>query len=275
MKISIKTEQEIKIMHEGGKKLSSILGQLFQMGKPGVNLLDLEKKAIQLIEETGGEPAFARAPGYHWATCLNINEEIVHGIPKEYIIKVGDVVNIDMGLYYKGFNTDMSSTILVKNSPKDTSEVAQEPRSGAQTTPARWKEINRFLKTGKKALKEAINQAKPGNYIGHISSKIQEIVEGAGYSCARNLTGHGIGRKLHELPSIPCFLQSRIKDTPLLKSGMTIAIEVIYCMGKSKLVINPKDKWTIKTKDGKISAVFEETIAIDKKGALVLTKLPF
>ena len=275
MKISIKTPKEIKIMHQGGEKLSFILGQLFEMAKPGVNLLDIEKKAVQLIKKTGGEPAFARVPGYHWATCLNINEEIVHGVPKDYIIKAGDVVNIDIGLYYKGFNTDMSSTLLVKNSPKDTSEVAQEPRSGAQMTPARGKEINRFLKTGKKALKEAINQARSGNYIGHISQKIQEIIEGAGYSCARTLTGHGIGRKLHEPPSIPCFIQSRIKDTPLLKSGMIVAIEVIYSYGGSELVINPKDKWTIKTKDGKISAVFEETIAINKKGALVLTKLPF
>ena len=111
MNISIKTPKEIKIMQKGGKKLSQILGQLFQMAKPGTNLLDIEKKAVQLLKATGGEPAFARVPNYHWATCLNINEEIVHGIPKDYQIKPGDVVNIDIGLYYKGFNTDMSSTI--------------------------------------------------------------------------------------------------------------------------------------------------------------------
>jgi len=257
MKISIKTPKEIQIMKEGGKMLSQTLKQLFQMSKPGVNLLDIEKKAVQLLKATGGEPGFARVPGYHWATCLNINEEIVHGVPKNYVIKPGDVLNIDIGLFYKEFNTDMSSTLRVEGG---SSEV---------------EEIDNFLKTGRKALGEAKKQARPGNKVGHISQKIQEIVEGAGYSCARNLTGHGIGRKLHEPPSIPCFIQGQIEDTPLLKSGMTVAIEVIYSYGKPELVINSEDKWTIKTKDGKISGVFEETIAIDKKGALVLTNLPF
>ena len=115
MAISIKNKKEIEIMRKGGEKLSSILFQLIQLIKPKTNLLDIEKKAVELIEKAKGKPAFMKVPGYNWATCLNVNEEIVHGVPKDYQIKSGDVVNIDIGLFYKGFNTDMSSTIEVKD----------------------------------------------------------------------------------------------------------------------------------------------------------------
>jgi methionyl aminopeptidase len=262
MKIPRKTPSQIKIMQKGGQKLSSILAQLLQLAKPGINLLKIEKKAIQLIKESGGEPAFARVPGYHWATCLNVNEEIVHGVPRDYLLKPGDVLNIDIGLYYQGFNTDMSTTFLV--SAKDTSEVKS----------ANTSEVDVFLAAGKQALKKAVEVAKPGNRVGNISQKIQEIIEESDYSVARNLTGHGIGKELHEPPSIPGFVQQSIDQTAILKPGMTVAIEVIYCQGKPDLVLDPQDKWTFRTKDGKISAVFEETIALKKDGSLILTRLP-
>lgn len=260
MKISIKNQQEIEIIRQGGKKLAAVMEQLFAFAKPGINLLDIEKKALQLIKLTGGEPGFSRVPGYHWATCLNLNEEIVHGIPRDYLLKSGDLLNIDIGLFYQGFNTDMSFTGIISN------------KAGYLNLPAQ-KKMKRFLLTGRKTLDEAIRQARPGNRVGHISKKIQEIIEGAGYNCARNLTGHGIGRQLHEPPFIPCILTEAIRKTPKLKPGMTLAIEIIYMLGKPELVTNA-DKWTIKTKNGKISAVFEATIALTKDGCLVLTKLP-
>ncbi len=256
MKIPIKTPQQIQIMKQGGYKLGRILGQLVKMAQPGVNLLDIEKKAMVLIKKTGGEAGFARVPNYHWATCLNINEEIVHGVPKDYLLKSGDVLNIDIGLYYRGFNTDMSSTIYIKN-PRHPELVSRS--------------IKKFLSTGKKALQEAIKQAQPGNRVGHISQKIQEIIEGAGYSCARTLTGHGIGKQLHQPPSIPCFLRDSIEETPILKEKMALAIEVIYCLGKPELVIDPQDRWTIRTKDGRLTAVFEKTIAVTEKGPVIIT----
>lgn len=243
-------------MQKGGQKLSQILAQLVQLTKPGANLLDIEKKAVQLIKAADGEPAFSRLDKYRWATCLNINEGIVHGVPRDYKIKKGDLINIDIGLYYQGFNTDMSTTIRVKNGKKNLP-------------------IDKFLLAGKKALEAAEKQAKPGNRVGHISQKIQQIIEKAGYNCILSLSGHGIGKKLHEPPIIPCVLKKDIKKTPLLKTGMVLAIEVIYTRGKPDLLLNSKDKWTIKTKDGKISAVFEETIAITKNRHLVLTKLLF
>jgi len=272
MNIPIKTPKEIQIMKEGGKRLSKIFFQLSKMIKLGTSLLDIEKKAIELIGSARGEPAFTKVPKYHWATCLNINEEIVHGVPKDYAIKLGDVVNIDIGLYYKGFNTDMSATFLAEN--VNSTPGLRNFRVKLEKENPGVDNRKKFLKTGKKALEEAKKQAKPGNKVGHISKKIQEIIEGAGYSCSRTLTGHGIGRKLHERPPIPCFLQGKIEDTPLLKPNMTLAIEVIYCMGKPDLAVDPKDKWTIRTKDGKISGVFEETIAVAGDGHLVLTKLP-
>ena len=265
----VKTNKEIQIMKDGGKKLAHIFTKLSQLIKVGTNLLDIEKKAVQLIKAEGGEPAFARVPGYHWATCLNVNEEIVHGIPKDYKIKDSDLVNLDMGLYYQGFNTDMSATFYVENLNTPPRCLKRLLGDGGKK-----KTINRFLEAGKKALKEAKKQARAGNRVGNISLKIQEIIEAFGFNCARNLTGHGIGKKLHEPPNIPCFLKKGLNKTQLLRTGMALAIEVIYTQGRPDLIVDPKDKWTIKTQDGKISAVFEETVVVTKDLPLVLTRLP-
>jgi len=255
MKIPLKSPEEIKIMQEGGRKLSTTLRQLVKMAEPGVRLADIEKKAQGLIKKTGGEPSFARVAGYKWTTCINVNDGVVHGIPDETEIKEGDIVSIDIGLYYKGFNTDMCRT-----------RIAQPPATSHQL-PAN---IRKFLETGKKALEEAIKQARVGNRVGHISKAIQERIEGSGYSSVRNLTGHGVGKKLHEPPQIPCFLDREIEDTPLLKEGMILAIEVIYAMGKPANYTKI-DGWTIATSDGKISAVFEKTIGVTNDGPLILT----
>ena len=128
----------------------------------------------------------------------------------------------------------------------------------------------RFLEVGKLALKKAIEAAKPGNRVGNISLVIQETIENAGFNVVHTLTGHGIGRKLHEEPQIPCFFAGGIKETPLLKKGMALAVEVIYTMGNPDLVLF-SDNWTTATKDDKISSLFEETIVLDDNGAVVLT----
>jgi methionyl aminopeptidase len=253
-------------MQEGGLKLSRILAQLLQMSRPDTNLLEVEKKAMDLIKKTGGKAGFALVPGYHWATCLNVNDEIVHGVPKDYVLQAGDVLNIDVGLFYKGFNTDMSNTVYIKN-PRHP-EPSHHPESASRRISG---SIDKFLATGKKALEEAIKQAKAGNRVAHISQKIQQIVEGAGYHVARNLTGHGLGKKLHQPPAIPGFVSLPLRQTPLLKPGMTLAIEVIYCMGSSDLVLDEKDGWTFRSKDGQMTAVFEKDIAVTEDKPLILT----
>ena len=131
--------------------------------------------------------------------------------------------------------------------------------------------MDKFLETGKFALNEAIKKAKAGNRIGHISKTIQDIVEGKGYSVVRELIGHGVGRRLHEEPEVPGFLVGKIENTALLKEGMTIAIEVIYNMGKFGIRYSD-DQWTIRTQDGSLSGLFERTVAITKNGPVVLTR---
>lgn len=252
MKIYLKTPKEIKIMQEGGRMLAQILSQLSKKAKVGINLLEIEKKACKLIKKTGGKPSFKMVSNYNWVTCLNINEGVVHGVPRNYELKREDLLTIDIGLFYKGLHTDTSYTLRVQTQNS--------------------KKIDGFLETGRRALRKAIKEAIPGNHVGHISAKIQEIIEGAGNSCIRTLTGHGIGQKLHEPPSVPCFLKGEIKETPKLKKGMTLAIEVIYAKGAPEVVTDKNDDWTIKTADGKMAAVFEETIAVLKK-PLILTPL--
>ena len=249
--INYKTEKEIQIMREGGRILAEVLWEVLQNLTPGVSEIELDQLAEKLILKKGGKPGFKMVPGYNHTLCISTNETIVHGIPGKYKFKKGDVVGIDCGVFYKGFHTDMSETISVgslKNSEADL-----------------------FLKTGKKALKRGIEKATLGNRIGDISKAIQEIVENSGYSVVRSLVGHGVGRELHEDPEVPGFLDKVISETPALKPGMTIAIEVIYNM-ETPDVVYSQDGWTIKTADGGISGLFERTIAITDKGTEILTK---
>jgi methionyl aminopeptidase len=247
--IQIKSSEEIQIMQEGGKILADTMKKITDSIKPGVSEKDLEEIANSEIEKRGGKAGFKRVKGYDYALCLSTNDAVVHGIPGDYVFKEGDIVGVDCGVFLKGFNTDMSETVAV-------GEISSD--------------LKKFLEVGKKALYAAIDEAIVGNRIGHISKTIQETVEGAGYSVVRDLVGHGVGKDLHEEPEVPGFLNQKIENTPLLKEGMVIAIEVIYNKGKSPIGY-ASDGWTIKTKDGQFSGLFERTVAITKDGPLVLT----
>jgi methionyl aminopeptidase len=255
--IHLKMEKEIEIMQVGGKILAEVLREVIKGIKVGVSELELDQLAEKLILEKGGEPGFKKVEGYRHTICISTNDVVVHGIPTEYKFKEGDKVGIDCGVYYKGFHTDMAQTTRVKN---EKLKIKNED------------EIDKFLKTGEKAMWEGIKAAKLGQRVGDISKTIQEIVEGQGYSVVRNLIGHGVGKELHEDPEVPGFLSGSILRTPLLKEGMTIAVEVIYNMGKSEVVYGNNDGWTIKTKDGSLSGLFERSIAITREGPVVLTK---
>ena len=248
--IKIKSPKDLEKMQAGGKILSETLSKLIESIKPGVSEKELEKIATFEIEKRGGFPAFKKVKGYKYALCLSTNDAVVHGIPGDYKFREGDIVGVDCGVFYKGFNTDMSQTVGV-------GKISNGQK--------------KFLQIGEKALLKAIGEAKIGNRVGHISKKIQEVIEGSSYSVVRVLVGHGIGKALHEEPEIPCFLQGKIEKTPFLKEGMTLAIEVIYNMGQSQ-VNYAGDGWTIKTKDKQVSGLFEKTIAITKDGPLILTK---
>lgn len=248
--IIIKSPEEIKLMTEGGKKLAAVKGALRKEVAVGISAYDIEVLAQKLIKKAGAKPSFAMVPGYAWATCVNVNEGVVHGIPKrEIIFKKKDVVSIDVGLYYKGFHTDTSFSVGLETDDK----------------------VNKFLETGKKALYEAISEAKIGNRIYDISSRISGVLKRGGYTPIRALVGHGVGRSLHEEPQIPCFVDGFKEKSPVIPEGAALAIEVMYTMGGSDVVLT-NDRWTISTSDGTISGLFEETVAVTNKGPKVLTK---
>ena len=259
-KIPIKTSEQLEIMAEGGKKLALILNEVLQKATSGVSTLQINNWIEDSIVQAGGIASFKQVPRYHWASCVGINNEVVHSIPKkDKIIKNGDILKIDAGMLWKGFNTDASWTIIVPSTDYCL-----------QTTEEKLE--NRFLRAGEEALRKAIEAAKAGNRVGHISQAIQKVIEEAGYFPVKILTGHGIGRGLHEEPLIPCFLQNKIENTALLIPGMSLAIEVIYTLRETDLVME-KDNWTISTKDGKIAGLFEETVAVTENGPLILTAI--
>lgn len=248
--IDYKTPEQIKTMQHGGHILAEVLYHVMDSIKPGMTELEVDKMAERMIRERGGEPGFMRVPGYRHTVCMSTNDIVVHGIPGSYVFKPGDLVGVDCGVFYGGFHTDMSHSVIVPGEKRPESE--------------------KFLEVGKKALDEAIKEAVIGNRIGHISKKIQDIVEGNGYSIVRSLIGHGVGRELHEEPEVPGYVAKPLAKTPLLKEGMTIAVEVIYNMGSREVMLD-EDGWTIRTEDGALAGLYERTIAITKKGPLMLT----
>ncbi len=249
-----KTSDEIAIMAEGGAKLGVILQQLLDTAAPGASLLEVDALADRMIRQAGGEASFKTVDGYRWATCLCVNDVVVHGIPTEYKLRDGDLLTVDIGLLYKGFHTDTAWTKIVNS---DKREVISDKE--------------KFLRLGEEALWKAIGEAKSGNRVGHISKIIQETIEGAGYGIVRTLVGHGVGRELHEAPQVPGFLKDTIESTPELTHGQTLAIEVIYARGRGAVVYPNNDGWSIATRDGSLTAVFEHTIAITEGEPIVLT----
>ncbi|HNP89201.1 MAG: Methionine aminopeptidase 1 [Microgenomates group bacterium ADurb.Bin219] len=256
--IHLKSPAEINLMVEGGKKLAEIRNLLVSRAKSGVTTQALDELAKKEILAFGGRPSFTTVRHYPYTTCISVNDEVVHGLPGKRKLALGDVVKIDLGMIYGDLHTDTTDTIQVDAERSRSIEGKNES------------ETERFLRVGKETLGKAIGVVKPGNRIGHISQAIQENIEKAGYSEVKVLTGHGIGRVLHEEPMIPQFLDGPIENTPEIKPGMTFAIEVIYNLGTGLVVMRP-DGWTIASEDGKISATFEKSLAVGEKGVIVLT----
>lgn len=247
-KFSLKTPEEIAIMAEGGKKLSLVKKALKSAVKAGLSAASIEALAMAEIKAQGAEDSFSKVPGYKWATCINVNDGVVHGIPSpELIFQDGDIVSVDVGLFYKGFHTDTSFSVLLGED----------------------KEKQRFLEIGRSSLNNAIKNAKAGKRLRDISEGIESTLLTNGCYPIEALVGHGIGRELHEDPMIPGYTGYAGENFEL-KEGVVLAIEVMYTMGSGE-VKTDADGWTIRTKDGKISALFEETVAVGKDGPFVLT----
>lgn len=249
--ITYKTDAEIEIMRMGGEKLKAVMKQLVPQIRAGITTNDVNILAEKYIKEQGADISFNKVKGYKWAVCVPINEQVVHTPPTKRVLKNGDVLTVDIGAYYQGFHTDHAITLVV----------------GGASTP----EIERFLQVGKEALQLAIAQAQIGKRIGHISEAIEKKVVGAGYTIMKQLTGHGVGRELHEDPFIPGYVGKSIEKTMKLRPGMVLALEVIYSMGSADIAYEESQEWSIITADKSMSACFEHTVAITDKNTLVLT----
>lgn len=234
-------------MKVSGKITATTLKKILQKVRPGISCIELDRLARQEIEKKGALPAFPTIEDYKWTICTNLNEQVVHGIPTSRKVKDGDILKIDIGAIYQGFHSDMAISIGI-------GQISQNAL--------------RFLEVGKKTLQKAIAQAKIASTIGDISRTIQENIEGAGYSIVKSLSGHGIGRQLHEDPMVPGFGQRN--TGPRIRQGMTLAIEVIYAQRSGEVYLE-KDGWTISTHDGSLAGLFEQTIAVTKNGPIVLT----
>lgn len=248
MAIVIKTEQEIAAMREGGKLLLKILKKLKNFTEPGITTEEINKYAEKLFKQYGVEASFKGYNGFPASICTSINEEVVHTIPSDKILKNGDIITIDCGVCHKGLHTDSAITIFIGDVPEKVKE---------------------FVFVVRKALLLAISKIKSGVPVAVIGDVIQDVVEEKhGYSIIRELTGHGVGRKLHEDPLIVNYKTFDKKQ--ILKEGMTIAIEPIASMGTGSIK-TLDDGWTIVTKDKMPACQWEHTVLIKKDGCEILT----
>lgn len=254
-KVAVRNEDELGLMRQSGQISAQALKKVMESAKPGVSLRELDQIAEEEILRLGGGVSFKSVPGYYWTTCLTVNQEVVHGIPRDIKLSEGDVLGIDLGAVYQSWHTDTAWSVLVKDQISKTKDQKEE-------------EKERFLRVGEEVLWKAIAQVKEGNKIGDISSTIQKGVEGAGYSVVKSLAGHGVGREAHEEPEIPEF--GKAGTGMLLTKGMTLAIEVIYTSGKGE-VFEEDDGWTLSTKDGSLGGLFEMTVIVDKDKPEVIT----
>lgn len=246
--INIKTKEEIEKMRAAGRVVAAALTELVAAIVPGKSTtLDLDRVAEDVILRHGAIPSFKGYKGYPSATCLAVNEEVVHGIPGRRVLLEGDIVGIDIGAILDGYHGDSAMTVPV-------GEVSPE--------------AEKLIRVTREALFAGIRMVRVDNRLTDISNAIQMYAEGQGFSIVRDLVGHGIGREMHEEPQVPNF--GRPGRGPRLQAGMTLAIEPMLNAG-SYLVETLRDGWTIVTKDRKLSAHFEHTVAITEKGPDILT----
>ena len=246
--IFLKSEEEIELLRNSNQIVAKTLAEMAKLIAPGVTTLQLDKRADEFIRDHGGVPNFLGYNGYPNSICTSVNEQVVHGIPSDKVIlKEGDIISVDCGVYKDGFHGDSAYTFCV-------GEV--EP------------EIVALLRTTKESLYKGIEQAYEGRRLGDVGAAIQQHCEERGYSVVREMVGHGVGRNLHESPEVPNY--GRKGNGPMLKAGMTIAIEPMINLGTRHLVFE-RDGWTTRTQDKKPSAHFEHSIAIRQGKADILS----
>ncbi len=255
MSIIVKSEEEIALMREAGRTVAEVLEIMRSRIRPGMRTRELDAIAAEETEKRGATPSFKGYRGYPATLCVSVNDEIVHGIPGDRVLEEGDIVSLDFGVIRRGFQGDAAITVAV----------------GAVSAEAR-----RLIETTEGALKAGIAAARSGSRLGDISAAIEDHAVSRGYSVVREYTGHGIGRQMHEDPQVPnCTTPAfgiQPGEGPELKKGMTLALEPMVNIG-DWVTSRDDDHWTVRTRDGSLSAHFEDTVAITDGEAEILTSL--
>lgn len=239
-KVYYKTEEQIEQIRESANVLSLLLGEIAKEVKPGITTLSLDKLAYEFIQDHGGTPAFLNYQGFPHSLCISVNDQIVHGFPSDYLLKEGDIVSVDGGVNLNGFISDSAYTFGV-------GEISEEARQ--------------LLDVTKGALYKGLDCAVAGKRVGDISFAVQEHVARYNYGIVRELVGHGVGLHLHEKPEVPNY--GKRGSGPKLEEGLVICIEPMINAGKAGVKFWD-DGWTVSTIDGRLSAHFEQMVAVRK-----------
>lgn len=250
MQTRVKTQTEITAMRESGRMLATVLESVSRQLSKGMTTKDLAEIAKKELKGLGGQPTFLGYFGFPDVICVSVNDEIVHGIPRQnHLIKEGDIVSLDFGVTYKGMITDAAISVVVGKAPD---------------------QINNLVQDTSRALMAGIGAVHDGARVGDISAAVQTVLDKGKYGIVRDLVGHGVGHQLHEDPNIPNY--GKKGTGPTLLAGMTVAIEPMATLGAYTIKTDP-DNWTIRTSDGSLSAHFEHTVLVTDDGVEILTSL--
>lgn len=247
MKIKIKSKAELDAMRVSGRLTGQVLKQVAEAVEPGMTTGDLDELTRELIKKTGGTPSFLNYNGFPAAICISINNEVIHGIPGKRVVLPGDIVSLDVGVYYDGFHGDSARTVMV-----------------GVTNP----DVIRLVETTRNSLAAGIAAVRPGGHLSDVSHAVQTVAEAGGCSVVREFVGHGVGHHLHEDPQVPNYGPAR--HGPRLVPGMVFAIEPMLNLGRPGVAVLD-DNWTIVTRDGQPSAHFEHTVAVLEEKVEILT----
>lgn len=246
----VKTDSEIEAMREGGKMLATVLHVLRGSVAPGISTKELADIAARELRALGGRPAFLGYQGFPDVLCVSLNDEVVHGIPRpDRRVQDGDIVSLDFGVLHRGLITDAAISLVTGQAERQLQELVQETEA---------------------SLMAGIDAVKGGVKVGDVSAAVQRRLDRHHYGIVRDLVGHGVGHELHEDPNIPNY--GHAGTGPVLKTGMTIAIEPMATLGRHEVFITD-DGWTVRTRDGSWAAHFEHTVLVTDKGAEILTAL--
>jgi methionyl aminopeptidase len=247
--IEIKSAREIEIMRQASTIVATVLQEISEMVEPGMTTADLDAHAEKRIREMGATPSFKGYHGFPASICSSINQEVVHGIPsRKKVIRAGDVLKVDTGAFFEGFHGDSCITVAVKEVTPDAAKL---------------------IHVAEQALYKGIEQVRAGAFLLDLAGAIQDYVEASGFKIVEDFTGHGVGRNLHEEPSVFNFRTHQMPNVKL-RAGMTLAIEPIVNAGSKNTRILP-DRWTAVTVDNALSAQFEHTVLVTETGYEILT----